>query len=589
MTQSAQQMLPKPFPATVMWGYGGRAIDPLDGKSNVRFISSAPGPTFEATRGTPVKVKWQNGIGHAIFPVDPTLHWADPNNKGMLNCSDIDCTQQYPPGYTFAQRPVALATHLHGGEDQSTSDGNPDAWWTVNGQHGKYYSTNETTTPNAAVYYYPNKQPPTTLWYHDHALGVTRLNVLSGLAGFYLLRDPNDDAEIALEKAGLVKTKYEIPLVLQDRSFNKDGSLWFPKNGNSPFDHPYWQPEFFGDVIMANGKVWPKMSVDRGVYRFRTLDGSNARFYTLKFCTNETNSSDLCNPADVPMHQIGSDGGYLPAPAPLDELTIAPGERADILVDFSRLKAGDVVYLRNFANTPFPNGTPVDEQSSAVMKFVGTGDPGPKYPDLPNPLNDIPDLGPPDNTRILVLKEIVNMTNNQPIMITLNGQRWMADISEKPELGTTEDWVIVNPTPDAHPIHLHLVQFQLQGRQAMNTDAYVQDWQELNRNNLMDMGYSEEEVAMMPPWPNNYTVEELAPFSGDYHVQPSEPIPANEAGWKDTIQMLPGQVTTIRVRFSPIDGSANYSFNATEGPGYVWHCHILDHEDNEMMRPYIVT
>ena len=130
--------------------------------------------------------------------------------------------------------------------------------------------------PNAAVYYYPNDQEPTTLFYHDHALGITRLNVASGLAGFWKIKDLCDPIDNKLPSG-----KYDIPLAIQDRSFNTDGSMWFPTEGNNPDVHPYWNPEFFGNTIMVNGKLWPNLNVDRGQYFFRIVDGSNARFYNM--------------------------------------------------------------------------------------------------------------------------------------------------------------------------------------------------------------------------------------------------------------------------------------------------------------------
>jgi spore coat protein A len=339
VTAFDQQMLPPSLPKTHVWGYGGLAKDAVTG-APLGFVRSAPGPTFEATRGTPITVTWTNGINAPyMFAVDPSLHWANPNNMPMPR--EPVTAPPFPPGYYAAQSPVPIVTHLHGGEDQSTSDGHPDAWWTYNGKHGPTYTTSTATDPNSAVFHYPNAQPPTTLWYHDHALGLTRLNVLSGLAGFYLLRDPADSIAPLLPSG-----KYEMPLVIQDRSFYADGSLSFPSNGQNPTIHPYWREEFFGNTIIVNAKAWPNMNVDRGLYRFRLLDGSNARYYTLSFSNG------------MPFTMIGSDGGYLKALVTLTNLTIAPGERADVLVDFTNVTPGTKIILRNTANAPFPDGDP---------------------------------------------------------------------------------------------------------------------------------------------------------------------------------------------------------------------------------------
>ncbi len=341
ITQFQQQLLPtinsagQPtgFGKTTVWGFEGQAKDAVTGE-NLGVVQSTPGCTFEAIQGVPVRVKWINDLVDAsgnplpsLFAVDPTIHWANPNNMEM---PDAAAAPAFPPGYSQAQSPVPIVIHLHGGETPSASDGNPDAWYTANGLHGPAYSTVIPTDPNAAVFEYPNEQQPTTLWYHDHALGVTRLNVMAGLAGFYILRSTNDPLA-----ASLPSGQYEMPLVIQDRSFLSDGSLYFPSDGSDPSVHPYWNPTFSGNTLMVNGKVWPNMDVKQGVYRLRILDGSNSRAYTLHL-SNGMNFT-----------QIGSDGGYLKTPAPLNALTIAPAERADLLIDFSNVPTGTKIVLQN--------------------------------------------------------------------------------------------------------------------------------------------------------------------------------------------------------------------------------------------------
>lgn len=565
MTSFMQQVLPAPLPQTPVWGYGGETYDPLTG-TPLGYVRNQPGPSFEATRGIPIAVEYQNKITTSqMFPVDPTLHWANPNEVPMDSYMPPFLT--YPPGYPEAQSPVPLIPHLHGGEVQSTSDGNPEAWFTASGLHGPAYNTAVPTSASSAVFYYPNEQPSTTLWYHDHALGITRTNVMSGLAGFYLLRDPNTltDPVASLLPSG----KYEMPLVLQDRTFKTDGSFWFPEVGVDPNVHPYWEPEFFGNVIMVNGLAWPNMNVDQGQYRFRLLDGSNARFYTIKFWVPSLDIS-------LPFIQIGSDGGYLQSATTLTELTIAPGERADVLVDFTGLPAGTTVIMKNSAKTPFPNGAPADPQTVAqCMQFTvmpQLGYPATILPASLNPtlLGVFPTLPQPTVQRILPLIEVMGPLG--PTMVTLNGQTWDGVITETPTVGSTEEWFIVNLTADAHPIHLHLTQFQLVSRQSFQASKYLGDWTALNG---------------IPPVPNDVIPIEI-PLA-NYLIGKIQAPPLNEMGWKDTIQAYPGQVTVIRVRFAPIDGSATYSFDPTIGPGYVWHCHILDHEDNEMMRPFFVV
>jgi FtsP/CotA-like multicopper oxidase with cupredoxin domain len=543
-----QQLLPSCFPKTKVWGYEGTVKDYCSGKTINNFQSS-PGATFEAVRGIPINVQWINNIktSHPL-PVDPTLHWADPNNLGMIMPDDVP---SFPPGLPLAQKPVPIVTHLHGGEVHSVFDGHPDTWFTFKEKiKGPEFV--------ASLYQYPNTQPPTTLWYHDHGLGITRLNVLMGLAGFYILRDMNNP----LDHPGniLPKKQYEIPLVIQDRSFNTDGSFNFSAVGDNPDIHPYWQPEFFGDVIMVNGRVWPNFNVERHQYRFRILNGSNARFYNLKFSN------------DMEFIQIGSDGGYLPEPVKLNSLLLAPAERADILVDFSCITSKTKIVLENTANAPFPDGdTPDPDTVGSVMCFTVIDSDCKKPKKLPKKLNCIPQLVPDVAERTLVLIEVEGP--NGPAEVLLNGQKWSAPISELPIVGSTQIWELVNLTADTHPIHLHLVQFQLVNRQPFRTNDYNNDWLTLNGE---------------PPFDHPTKVLSV----NSYLDGPAIPPSPNETGWKDTIRANPNEVTRIIVRFAPQDvdsvkpGENLFPFNPASGPGYVWHCHILDHEDNEMMRPY---
>jgi spore coat protein A len=588
-------------PKTKVWGYGGLVNASGDKTGIGTYSRSTPAATFNATKNTAIKVKWTNELtqGH-MGVVDPTLHWADPGNCGMIMCpcmpgyqcnTECPCSCICPGGvndcsccvgttcvapFSCAQSPVPIVPHLHGGEVQSSSDGHPDAWFTSSGEKGTAYNTYEPTDGNAAIFYYPNKQPPATLWYHDHSLGITRINVLSGLAGFYLLRDPGNEPV-------LVDPKYEMPLVFQDRTFYPDGRLWFDTLGLNP-EHPFWTPEYFGNTILVNGMVWPNMNVDQTRYRFRLLDGSNARFYDIDFWDSATGNR-------IPFFQVGTDGGYLAAPVPLKDLTIAPGERADIVVDFTGV-VGPVI-MRNRARYPYPKGvTPDPNTDGTIMQFTVNG-PVVAPPLLPVTLNTIPVLPTPSITRTRVLWEVMGPLG--PLEVLLNGQKWAGSLSETPALGATEDWVIVNPTADTHPIHLHLVQFQLISRQSIDITKYTADWLAKQYTDcparLRPCGGADPawRLSMMPPppWPDEYIPVEL-PIAPYLKGKPKGPA-ANEKGWKDTVQMNPGEVTIIRARWSPIDGTVSYPFVATAGPGYVWHCHILDHEDNEMMRPYNVT
>jgi spore coat protein A len=385
MSQFREKILPTGTPLinntdgkTTVWGYGGLAKDAVTGEM-LGYVRNSPSPTFEAVRGIPINVTWINNVHEPyMFAVDPTLHWANPTMMPM----HMDLMPPYPPfpsgfngtpyiypdgtvankeGYD-AQSTATLVPHLHGGEVRSTSDGYPTGWFTANGTKGANYTTEAPTTGNATIYIYPNAQQATTLWYHDHGMGMTRINVMSGLAGFYLLRDPADKVAPLLPSG-----KYEMPLAIQDRTFKENGELWFPTEGSEPTDHPYWNMMFFGNTIMVDGLVWPNLNVDRGWYRFRLLDGSNARAYRIRFYNMATG-------ANIPFTQIGSDGGYLKSTVSMSELLITPGERADILVDFSNVAPGTKVIMKNTASAPYPMGISPDPNTvGQIMQFTVTG------------------------------------------------------------------------------------------------------------------------------------------------------------------------------------------------------------------------
>jgi FtsP/CotA-like multicopper oxidase with cupredoxin domain len=529
------QKLHRDLPPTYLWGYGP-----------TQETASYPASTFEVTRGVPIQVKWTNNLFDVVhpLPIDATLHWADPLGQGhTMNPYD---------------GPVPIVTHLHGGEVEPQSDGGPDAWFTpgfaLKGPGWMHETFN-----------YPNEQPATTLWYHDHALGITRLNVYMGLAGFYIIRDPD------AEPADLPSGPYEIPIAIQDRTLSTSGTLAYPSVSDNPDEHPYWVPEFFGDLIVVNGKIWPYLEVEPRKYRLRLLNGSDARFYGLRL------QDKLAGTAGPAFHQIGGDGGYLPQPVVLNDprfansprLVMAPGERADIIVDFTGYAPGRSFILTNNARSPFPKGAPPDPGTvGQIMEFRLVAPTG-----VDNSViaagSALPSLGAPVMTRTLTLNEV--MGPGGPLAALLDGKMWDADVTELPVLGTTELWQIVNMTADTHPIHLHLTQFQVVNRQRFNVKRYMRDYEMLN-----------------PVIPAETTTN--PPIDGYLQGPPRPPDP-NELGWKDTVRMNPGEVTRILVRFAPV-GSAEvtpYPFDATAEPGYVWHCHILEHEDNEMMRPYKVV
>ncbi|AIG26653.1 multicopper oxidase family protein [Brevibacillus laterosporus] len=482
-----QQKLHRDLPPTTVWGYN----------------DMYPGPTFNVRRNRPILVKWENKLPYQhLLPVDTTVHGADPS-----------------------QPSVRTVTHLHGGRVRPENDGYPEAWFTKNYENVGSKFLHE-------VYYYPNCQRPTTLWYHDHALGITRLNVYAGLAGFYLIRDQKE------EKLNLPRGKYEIPLVIQDRSFYPDGQLFYPSQpGQEPppapqpppptdpdLPNPSVVPEFFGNTILVNGKVWPYLEVQPRKYRFRILNGSNSRFYRMRLSSGQD------------FIQIGTDGGLLKKPVPISEIILAPAERADVIIDFSRHK-GENIILTNDAPAPFPDGTPPSPDISQIMEFrvkqKGFKKDNSK---VPKRLSCLEKLDPKD--AITVRKNFLVESTDQfgrPLLL-LNNMRWFDLITETPYNGTIEIWELYNVTPDTHPIHLHLIQFQILNRAPITVDE---------NGNIIDVGKAKE------------------------------PDP-NEMGWKDTVRANPGEVTRIIARFGPFTGT------------YVWHCHILEHEDHDMMRPYEV-
>jgi FtsP/CotA-like multicopper oxidase with cupredoxin domain len=566
-----------------------------------------PGPTIEARAGTPTVVKFVNDLqGHgnqSLFlqgriPVDQTIHWADPLHQS-------GSTQAY-------SGPVPAVAHLHGAEVPSYSDGGPDAWWTPGfALKGPGFVSD--------TYTYPNTQEPTTLWYHDHTLGATRLNVYAGLCAAYILRDPaREPADLPGGPADLPQDRFghafEQVLIVQDKSFDEQGQLTFPSAGVNPEIHPFWAPEYFGDVIVVNGKSWPYLRVEPRRYRFRIVNASNARFYELHLAEPTPGA------ADVPMWQIGTDGGLLDAPVAVSAagasppLLIAPGERADLIVDFAGHE-GQALTLRNTANGPYPDGDPVDpETGGQVMRFIvglpivnarAVDDSFDPSRDLTLRAAPIERPEPPArDTRALTLNE--QMGPDGPVAGFINNTMWEHAAGENCPLGATEVWEIINLTGDTHPFHLHLVQFQVLSRQDFDVDGYM-------------AVYGMPMEGMGPPRP----YDEMSAFTGfklggnpdvtPFLVGSPRTVDANENGWKDTFRMNPGVVTRVLVRMAPQDAAAKsggrvavgmnlFEFDPSAamgvsddgygypgGPGYVWHCHILDHEDNEMMHRMMIT
>lgn len=439
------------LPATKMWGYGG----------------SSPGPTIETRSGEGLLVEWVNRLPAThLLPVDHHLHGAEADKPD-----------------------VRAIVHVHGAKAPPDSDGYPEDWYVP----GK-----------SATFYYPNEQEPALLWYHDHAMGITRLNIYAGLFGLFVVRDKVEDA------LHLPAGRYEVPLVIADRSLREDGQLDYPVSGipGAP-----WVPEAPGEAMLVNGKLYPYLEVEPRRYRFRILNGSNSRFFHLSLSNGQA------------MTQIGTDQGLLAAPVNVRQIMLAPAERADVIVDFGG-QAGESLELKSELFT--------------LMQFrVGKGrvQDESRVPARLRAVEKIPEASAVKTRRLRLIED--KMGNGDSMRMLLNGMHWDMPVTENPVIDTTEIWELVNTTEDSHPIHLHLVRFQILDRRKFDELTYWRTGQ------------------------LRYTGE-------------AEPPEAFEAGWKDTVRAHSLMVTRIIARFEGYTGR------------YVWHCHLLEHEDNEMMRPYDV-
>ena len=603
--QFAQQILPAGLPPTTVWGYG--AVKSASKKG--LLLHNAPSLTIEARQNTPVRVKWINELRANpadptspylphLLPVDPTLHWANP--PGGTAGRDTRPSFLATPGpYTG---PVPMVTHVHGSAGVGDeSDGYAEAWFLPQAGNtpadyateGTWYNFfknkaaaqgilapgTSTWEPGTSVFEYPNSQRASTIWYHDHTLGMTRLNVYAGPAGFFIIRGgPAGDGAVLdtrtnmpavfpgpapKEGDGPNKVYYEIPIAIQDRSFNADGSLFYPDT-RAFFDSivgpyipetdiaPIWNPEFFGNAIMVNGNTWPFLNVEKRRYRFRLLNGCDARFLILDFSAIP----------GVEVWQIGNEGGFLAAPVNMtavtgNKLLMAPAERADVIVDFSNVNPGSYVLGNLGPDEPYGGGVPgqdfplADPLSTGQVLEFRVGPALTPDPSTPPAFMLLPAITPllGGAVRPVALIEEMSMYFDAPAEAMLGtvagdpnagpatwqSQMWMEPVTENPAVGAVEVWEFYNATVDAHPMHIHEVLFEVVDRQPIFVDEA------------------------------NHTVQV---------VPNTVPIPAEpwEAGYKDTVIALPGQVTRVRMQFN--------------NPGqFTWHCHIVEHEDNEMMRP----
>jgi spore coat protein A len=430
--------------------------------------------------------------------------------------------------FTPLGRQVRTLTHLHGGFVAGGSDGNPAI--TPQG-----YGPGETqliTCTNEAAH-----MPASMLWFHDHALGATRLNVIAGLAAGYVLRDAYDTGGEP-NPIGIPGGAYEIPLVLQDRLFDADGSILYPR---SAIAGSTWIGEYFGNVMLVNGKVWPYLDVEPRMYRLRVLNGCNARILNLDI-------------GGLDFWQIGAEGGLFDVPISVRQLLLAPAERADLLVDFSRFAGASLLMHNHRPRRPASNPAPALESVMQIRVGRTITHPGPTTIPATLPGRKA-DLRSPVATRFITLNEVE--PEEASWGLNLSAAPFHAPPTETPRAGSVEDWVYINLTGDTHPMHPHLVTFQVIGRTPFDAEAF--EW--------------------------TYGTWQGAPGGidpGAFATGPMQPPEPWERGFKDTVQAHPGQYTTIRAKFDlPAGVSAPQS--------YVHHCHILEHEDNEMMRPFVVV
>ena len=560
----AQQLhpdLPKP---TKLWGYAdSHAADPV-----FRHLGGA----IVAAKDRPVRVHFTNTLPSTHpLPVDTSL----PGAEGAVN---------------------RACTHLHGGHVPWPSDGGPQAWFAPNGMRGPSAVPwlGAPGDPGAYDVWYPNDQTSRLMWYHDHAMGITRLNAYAGLATAYILRD---DFELSLIHGGAIPEN-EIPLVIQDKMFKRfsdqwgePGDLWYP----SVYDPEIWDveggeppenscvPEFFGDTMLMNGVVYPHVDVEPRRYRLRILNACNARFCRLQLFYAQSNdfpgsAEPALNKPGPAMLQIGNECGFLPEPVMLQSNLLAPAERADVILDLTEVPSGAKLILYNDAAGPYPMGDDSNDyfagnkrgdvitapgygpNTRTLLQFrvqprVGPKDPHPAPLRLPSiaPLTDVATV------RDLTLNEdfdqygrLIQRLGTNELMDGAFARDYMDEPTETPRAGSTEIWRIFNLTGDTHPIHVHLTNAQVMGRRKFKVASY----------------------------------DSTPHFTGPMRA-PDE----NELGWKETVRMNPGDMTQLVLRFDPPSGPPGVvvpQSPTTGGHEYVWHCHILEHEEHDMMRPLIV-
>ncbi len=476
----------------------------LDSTTVFTFDGGTPASTFLVQENHPIFVRYHNDLPyHHMLAVDTTIHIM----AGM--------------GWGDKSRFVA---HLHGGDVPSAFDG-----WCMN-----------TIDPGQqTTYWYPNSQQAATLWYHDHSCGITRLNAYAGIAGFYLI-DPYE------RSLNMPAGAYELGIAVQDRQFYQNGQLFYPA---------LWVPEFFGDVSLVNGVIWPKLEVEPRKYRIHMLNGCDDRYLSMRLLQSDSLGTVAPDSAGGPaFYMVGTEQGLVSNTVVLNNpfsrvtdpnsprLLLGPGDRRDLIIDFAG-KQGQYFLMHNNASAPF-NGTyppnpenPLPELFLVHVKDTSVVDPYtiPMHPRQ----QPVYDTAAAVISRDIVMEEVHDSLGN-PMMVMLNGEGFMDPCSEFPILGTTEIWKYINTTVDMHPMHMHLVNFQIVDKTPFNVDTFM--------------------------------LTHRVVFTG-----PAEMAEPQEIGRRDMVNCPPGYVTRV----------ITSTFNRTGK--YVYHCHILAHEENDMMRPFEVV
>ncbi len=592
VAQFEDELHPELSNPTRLWGFG------QDGHY------AHLGGVIAAKRDEPVQITFRNKLPLPhILPVDDTI-------MGVMGNQNNRCD-----------------IHLHGGFVPWLSDGGPHAWWDPNGHRGLSFVNvlNPHLNNNEAEYYYPNQQSARLMWYHDHAFGLTRLNAYAGIASGYVIYD---DYELSLATSANLPGPLDprtIYLIFQDKKFvscdiavddpswmttmpnSRPGDLWYaheydpadlgPNTPYDPLPEISCVPEFFGDTILANGTVYPYLEVEPRQYRLRILNACSSRFLNprLVYALNNDPASPNTAAPGPGFVQIGTEGGFLPAPVRVSGpnqplLVMAPAERVDLIVDFRNIPAGTTFILYNDASAPYPMGDPANDYDPdpstkgpdthtllqiRIKPQVGANDPTIKLPSTftltdpflikqrPGMPTDVPKGVP---IRYLTLNEdydnfgrlIQKLGTTDQTGLTAEGtpffgKGYMDAPTEEVNPGATEVWEILNLTGDTHPIHFHLVNGQLLSRRPFDAEHYS---------------------GGRPVYKGNPT----APDN-------------NELGWKETFRMNPGETTRVLMKFDL--PSVPFKVPKSPRPGingyeYVWHCHILEHEEHDMMRPMVV-